>query len=288
MGFCVKCGNNLNDDDVFCPKCATPNAKHPQNIKIQEMQQQIYMQQNQNQQPVKKVVPKISIVTFILGLLSFFISFKSGAFFLFFIATIITAFITLGKHGKDKSYKMNLNSAGICLALISIITSLVAFSLRNAPDTTNNNDTNAEQTNVEQQQGPQEDVTEQTPEEIETEYKESCQTYDYKTVMRNPEEYVGQRICVEVKVSTVHKASTFNDQYYFAWDKEDPSSDYYWGNQYAIFDYRIESDETFKILEDDVIMVYGEIKEPQDTISLVLSSSEVFGIDMKYAELIAE
>lgn len=25
MGFCIKCGRKLQDDDLFCPKCGTPN-----------------------------------------------------------------------------------------------------------------------------------------------------------------------------------------------------------------------------------------------------------------------
>ena len=41
-----------------------------------------------------------------------------------------------------------------------------------------------------------------------------------------------------------------------------------------------------KILEEDIIEVYGEIAEPEQTKSLLMASSEVFSINMKYSKLI--
>ena len=58
------------------------------------------------------------------------------------------------------------------------------------------------------------------------------------------------------------------------------------GDFYAVFDKRY--DTSLKLLDDDVIIVWGEISAPQETQSLIVNSEEVFCIDMKYAELIAE
>lgn len=122
------------------------------------------------------------------------------------------------------------------------------------------------------------------PQETEEEYKASCQEYKYKDVLRNPSDYVGQRVKVTVNISTVHEESWMNDgKYYFAYSE----SEYGWyGDRYGIFDRRTEQNP--KLLEEDIITVYGEISDPEYTSSLILSSSEVFCIDMKYLDFISE
>ena len=123
------------------------------------------------------------------------------------------------------------------------------------------------------------------PQETEEEYKASCQEYKYKDVLRNPDNYVGQRIKITVKISTVHEESWLNDgKYYFAYSNDE----YNWwaGDMYGIFDRRDVQDP--KLLEDDIITVYGEISDPEQTTSLIVSSSEVFCIDMKYIDFISE
>lgn len=130
-------------------------------------------------------------------------------------------------------------------------------------------------------------ATEETvsePEETEEEYKASCEEYKYKDVLRNPEDYVGKRIKITVKISTVHEASWLNDtKYYFAYSK----GDYGWHEDcYGVFDKRAEQNP--KLLADDIITVYGEISDPEYTSSLIISSSELFCIDMKYIDFISE
>lgn len=115
-------------------------------------------------------------------------------------------------------------------------------------------------------------------------YKASCKEYVYKEVLRNPENYVGERVKVVVKISTVKETSWTNDtKYYFARAEEDGR---FFGGRYAIFDKRY--DESFKILEDDIIVVYGEISEPKQTTSLIVNGTEVFCIDMRYMEFLGE
>lgn len=124
------------------------------------------------------------------------------------------------------------------------------------------------------------------PTETEEEYKASCQEYAYKDVLRNPENYVGQRIKITVEIESVHEASWMNDtKYYFARSDNDANG-YYYDDRYGIFDLRYSKD--FKILEDDVITVYGEISDPEYTTLLIVSGSEIFYIDMKYMDFISE
>lgn len=123
-----------------------------------------------------------------------------------------------------------------------------------------------------------------TPEETEEEYKASCEEYKYKDVLRNPENYVGKRVKITVKISSVHEKSWLNStKYYMAYSQ----SDYGWyGDRYGVFDLREE--QTLKLLEDDIITVYGEISDPEYTSSLIVNGSETFCIDMKYIDFISE
>lgn len=124
-------------------------------------------------------------------------------------------------------------------------------------------------------------------EKSEEEYKQSCRTdITYKQVLRNPEEYIGEKVCIDLKISSVHEENLLNgfQKYYFAFDK----SDYGWyGNYYGVFDTRYNKDD-FKILADDVIRVWGEVTEPEQTISYIKQSEEVYCINMRYAELLEE
>ena len=121
--------------------------------------------------------------------------------------------------------------------------------------------------------------------ETEEDYKSSCQEYKYKDVLRNPSDYIGKRVKVKVEISTVHEKSMFNDvKYYFAYDEGEYG--YFTGDRYGIFDKR--EAENPKLLSDDIIVVYGEIADPEYTKSLIISSSELFCIDMKYIDFISE
>ncbi len=132
-----------------------------------------------------------------------------------------------------------------------------------------------------------EDESVEVPTETEEEYKASCQEYNYKDVLRNPNNYVGQRIVIEMEISSVHSEDILTPvKYYFGHTKEEPDDTYYYGDFYAVFDKRY--DTSLKLLDEDVVVVWGEISAPQETQSLIVNSEEVFCIDMKYAELIAE
>lgn len=132
------------------------------------------------------------------------------------------------------------------------------------------------------------DNTNSTEQSIsEEEYKALCKEYSYKDVLRNPQDYVGQKIVITLEISSVHEKSWSNStKYYFANAETEPGNGVFWGDRYGVFDKRQNTE--LKILKDDVIKIWGEISNPQETQSLILNSEEVFCIDMKYAELISE
>ena len=149
----------------------------------------------------------------------------------------------------------------------------------------NNFDTSSIESNISTEELVVESSLTTEPIETEEEYKASCQEYKYKDVLRNPEEYIGKRIKVTVKISSVHENSLLNDgKYYFAYSNDE----YGWwnGDRYGVFDRREIQDP--KLLEEDIITVYGDISDPEYTSSLIITSSEVFCIDMKYIDFISE
>lgn len=122
----------------------------------------------------------------------------------------------------------------------------------------------------------------ETNKKIKNKYIKGCKEYNYKDVLRNPKKYIGKQVKVKIKISSVHEDGWLNDEKYYFGNAKD---DYEWyGDEYAVYDKRIS--ENPKLLEDDIIEVYGEILEPEETTSLITNSSELFTIAMKYVKLI--
>jgi hypothetical protein len=133
-----------------------------------------------------------------------------------------------------------------------------------------------------------EEVESETVKDLsEEEYKALCKEYSYKDVLRNPENYVGEKVVITVEISSVYETSWLNPvKYYFAYAETEPGNGFFWGDRYCIFDKRENTD--LKILKTDIIKVWGEISEPRETESLIVNSEELFCIDMKYVELVSE
>ena len=201
---------------------------------------------------------------------------------------------------KDEQEAEKIRNGNNILIVLCVIFGFLAFMLWIGVmgDTSSEITDNGKETyqsdydlNVENEKKETVDKSVKTEEEINVptfeEYSEECKEYNYKDVLRNPSDYVGEKVKIEVEISSVHEESLFNaGKYYFAYSKENKDSNYYHGDMYGIFDNRYNTD--LKLLEDDVIMVYGEIVESEYTKSFILSSDELFCIDMKFVELISE
>ncbi len=198
------------------------------------------------------------------------------------IIAFILAIVDLCKNDKDKKH-----NGSVFALVIGFLYFWIFFVYSPSEDTSTNNEPTAiEQTVEENEQSEVVDTAAEEPQETEEEYRASCKEYAYKDVLRNPDDYIGKRVKITVKISSVHSEGIGTPiKYYFAYSDNDGSG-YYWDDQYGIFDYR--DVQELKLLEDDIITVYGEISKPQETISLIVSSEELFCIDMKYVDLIAE
>ncbi len=125
------------------------------------------------------------------------------------------------------------------------------------------------------------------PEISEDDYKAECQTVDYKELCRYPEKYEGTKIVVKVKVSQIIDANFSGSEK--AWRTYTDNSGYgfYADDEYYMLDKR--GGDAVKILEDDIITVYGEFTGLEEiTRALTSTTDELPRIEVKYADLVEE
>lgn len=125
------------------------------------------------------------------------------------------------------------------------------------------------------------------PEISEDDYKAECQQTDYKELCRYPEKYEGTKIVVKVKVSQIIDANFSGSEK--AWRTYTDNSGYgfYADDEYYMLDKR--GGDAVKILEDDIITVYGEFTGLEKiTRALTSTTDELPRIEVKYADLVDE
>lgn len=125
------------------------------------------------------------------------------------------------------------------------------------------------------------------PEVSEDDYKAECQTVDYKELCRYPEKYEGTKIVVKVKVSQIIDANFSGSEK--AWRTYTDNSGYgfYADDEYYMLDKR--GGDAVKILDDDIITVYGEFTGLEKiTRALTSTTDELPRIEVKYADLVDE
>lgn len=125
------------------------------------------------------------------------------------------------------------------------------------------------------------------PEISEDDYKAECQTVDYKELCRYPEKYEGTKIVVKVKVSQIIDANFSGSEK--AWRTYTDNSGYgfYADDEYYMLDKR--GGDAVKILEDDIITVYGEFTGLEKiTRALTSTTDELPRVEVKYADLVDE
>lgn len=122
------------------------------------------------------------------------------------------------------------------------------------------------------------------PEISEDDYKAECQTVDYKELCRYPEKYESTKITVKVKVSQIIDANFSGSEK--AWRTYTDNSGYgfYADDEYYMLDKR--GGDVVKILNDDIIVVYGEFTGLEKiTRALTSTTDELPRIEVKYADL---
>lgn len=135
----------------------------------------------------------------------------------------------------------------------------------------------------------------------------SCSELDYKSIARNPENYVGQNFYYLCYISSA-RTSKSNQKYYityaFDMDKAKDRIESGWSEKFEdaaeycrdydvcvwLNDDRSESDIDYvKILEKDVVLVYGTFTGMESTQnSLTGETGEEVSLDIKYAYIVSD
>lgn len=125
-----------------------------------------------------------------------------------------------------------------------------------------------------------------TPTETKEEFIASCQEMSYKTLARNPEDYIGSKIVLTVKIEQILQGGFFDDnQYYRVYTNDE--YDLWLGDEYFMYDSRVDSD--MKLLEEDIIKVYARFLGTE-TVKRALTNTkeDVPAFEAVYIDLISE
>lgn len=127
-----------------------------------------------------------------------------------------------------------------------------------------------------------------TPEPTESpeDFKASCEEINYKELCRYPDEHMGDRVVLTVKVSQVLETGILTQE--TVWSAYDDEAGYGWysSNQYYLADKR--TDDDMRILEDDIIVAYGTFEGMEKVVTVLGAKNELPRINVKYLELIGE
>ena len=121
----------------------------------------------------------------------------------------------------------------------------------------------------------------------EEEFKASCQEIGYKTLLRNPDDYIGQRIVFTAKIQQIMQGGLFDDNQYYRVQTDNDGYEYYLDDEYYMYDCRPEG--STKLLEGDVIRIYAEFAGTETvTRALTGTKEEIPAINAYYVDLISE
>lgn len=119
--YCKKCGEKINDNWKYCPKC-----KNILNSETIEMNEQNIIESKRKE--TKEAI--VYIVLFFIGLLGLFTSESAkGIFFLISLISIVTGFI---KCSNNKFIKILFWLFLICIAIYIIFIIVLVFTCANA------------------------------------------------------------------------------------------------------------------------------------------------------------
>ena len=318
---CQNCGKELNDDFQLCPYCGsavesadnrqteqtdTSTAGNTYNYGTQQKTTQ-YKPSSQNQKK-NGVIGVLALVFGIIGMLS------SCAVVGILPAIIGVIFGIIGIATKNRK---GMSIAGLVCGCIGVFIFVIAFSLvgdptssnveentqivseiesksENEADTKNDSKEDSKSESTEKKKDKEDKKESSKPKKeksekaIRKEFIDSCEELNYKKIARNPDDYIGKNFKVNVQISSISEETWLTDSYMKAYT--DDGSGYYFDKMIYIFDDQDENSSYYlKVLEDDVITVYGTFEGMEDTKNYLNGeTSKDIALHMKYAKLISE
>lgn len=252
---CPECGQQISDKAQSCPVCGHPiGGAQSYTNSVAPSTQFVDQQPVQPTQQIRPYDPKpknsiLSILALIFSL------FGCTA-----IVGLILAIVDLTQKN-DKKKTGSIAALVICgiWVVMALIVSCIGSSSTSKPTTTqqtqvSESDASQQSEEVATQSEEEQKVEEPAPTDRE-EFIASCQEIPYKTLARNPEDYIGAHIVLTVKVSQIMQGGAFdNNQYYHVYANDEYG---FWsGDEYFMYDKR--SDDNTRILTDDILTVYAE------------------------------
>jgi len=129
------------------------------------------------------------------------------------------------------------------------------------------------------------EATERPTEAIDIEqFKSECQELDYKSICRNPDDYVGQKIVINVQIQQEMDGGFLDDSTYYRCNGND-EYDLWAGDEYIV-ELTEASQKSDNLLAEDMITVYGEFTGVQEvTRALTGTKDKVPNIKAVYIQL---
>lgn len=118
------------------------------------------------------------------------------------------------------------------------------------------------------------------PQETEAEYKASAREIDFETLARNPEKLKGQRVKFSGKVTAIVERGKNVALTLAVTEKE-----FFWDD--FIFIYYTRLPDADRILEDDIITVWGEVRGLDEGRNALGETVSVPSVNARYIELIS-
>lgn len=243
----------------------------------------------------------MGVASLILGIVSLIIGFVPlcGSIALLpAIVGVILGIIDIIKKNKTKE-KKGQSIAGLIMSVISIIVIVFwVFVASGIEVDTNSNFTNEYLANKqieEQEKAQKEELRKQEEERQKIEqqkqkeeqekqyienYKASCENYNYKEIARNPGNYKGNKVKFTGEVIQVQEVGS--NSIILRVNVTKNKYNYYEDTIYCTYKY---SDNESKILQDDIITLYGECKGDTSYTSILGQKITIPKVEIKYIEL---
>lgn len=229
-----------------------------------------------------------SMVMGIIGLLTTCIMI-GGAFS--FIALIL-GIVVLARKMPGKGMAIT----GVILSVISLIIWLVIFIAVATSDSdggkvketmaTEAATTELETTIIETAPETETETVQETQESEES-FKASCVEISYKSLLRNPEDYIGKRMVITAEIKQIMKGGWLDDGEYYRLQTDTSGYENYLDDEYFMYDNR--PDNSMKILKEDVLKIYAEFAGLEEVKrALTGVEEEIPAIKAYYVELISE
>ncbi len=193
----------------------------------------------------------------------------------------------------DKSKKHGLSIAALVLSILWIFIGLVGL-LTDTDTSKSSNDKQEvqevmsdteEDSDIENSVKFTEPESKPEPELSKEDFIAQCQAPDYKDLARYPDEHVGDKVVLTVQISQVLQGGWFDSNQYYRVYTDNDGYGYYYSDEYFMYDMRMDDDT--RLLESDIIKIYGEYAGLQEVERALTGTTEyVPAIEAYYIEII--